>query len=130
MVTLNVHIPNAYPSWLAELANRYELAWATTWENLANQHLAPLLGLENDLSVVEFSKRAPSLEQIERVEVAEWEQIVEFAAERPFVFIDDSAVRLANRFTLRDSASQYAIFAPHGLLRAHVDNLLAHADTL
>jgi hypothetical protein len=132
VATFTVRIPNAYPSWLAELSTRYELAWATTWETLANTYLAPLLGLDDDLPVVEFSKHPPSLDQIQRDEIAEWkwEQLVEFAGGHPFVFIDDAADRLANRFPMRDSSNRCAIFAPHGLLREHVDKLLAHADTM
>jgi hypothetical protein len=72
VATFTVRIPNAYPSWLAELSTRYELAWATTWETLANTYLAPLLGLDDDLPVVEFSKHPPSLDQIQRDEIAEW----------------------------------------------------------
>ena len=31
--------------WLAELRERYELVWASTWEEHANTYIAPLLGL-------------------------------------------------------------------------------------
>ena len=42
------------PAVLAELGGRYELVWATAWENHANLILAPALGLPS-LPVVRFS---------------------------------------------------------------------------
>lgn len=44
---------------LTRLAERYELVWATGWEERANEHLPHLLGLElRELPVVTFGGRA------------------------------------------------------------------------
>lgn len=51
---LTVNLSPEHGAWLKELAECYELVWATTWEHHANEHVGPLLGLP-ELPVVEFS---------------------------------------------------------------------------
>ncbi|PVE10903.1 HAD domain-containing protein [Streptomyces scopuliridis] len=70
---------------LLALADRYELVWATTWENDANEWIAPVLGLP-ELPYVEWSgpeRRAPL--------GTFWKTpyVLEYAAGRPFAWVDD-----------------------------------------
>ncbi|MER6126089.1 hypothetical protein ABT173_26395 [Streptomyces sp. NPDC001795] len=67
------------------LALPYELAWATTWMHEANEMIAPVIGLP-ELPVIEWPElfaRDP--------EGLYWKTrtIVEWAAGRPFVWVDD-----------------------------------------
>lgn len=60
------------------LALPFELVWATTWEDLANKHIGPHIGLP-ELPVVRFglseTRKVPAL--------------VRYAAGRPFAWVDD-----------------------------------------
>ncbi|MFB7944818.1 hypothetical protein ACFC6L_07820 [Kitasatospora phosalacinea] len=63
----------------------YELVWATTWKDEANQHLAPLLGLP-ELPYVDW----PSMHHGDP-DGLHWKtrQLVAWAAGRPFAWVDD-----------------------------------------
>jgi hypothetical protein len=73
------------------LALPYELAWATTWMHEANEMIAPVIGLPGDLPVIEFTdlfaKDPDGLYWKTR-------QVVEWAAGRPFVWVDDMVTEL------------------------------------
>ena len=77
------------PEVLAELAARYELAWATAWQDNANLLLAPALGLPT-LPVVRFTDPAPD-EVGSRYTGRTWKlpSVQGFAADRPLAWIDD-----------------------------------------
>jgi HAD domain in Swiss Army Knife RNA repair proteins len=70
---------------LEQLAERYELIWATGWEETANEHLPHLLGLPGHLPYLTFDGRV-------RAGPAHWkiEAIDEYAGERPLAWIDDN----------------------------------------
>src|SRR3954470_3196701 len=70
---------------LRRLANRYELVWATGWEEKANEYLPHLLGLAGELPVLTFDGRAV-------FGTAHWklEAIGTYAGARPAAWIDDS----------------------------------------
>ena len=71
---------------LGRLAERFELVWATGWEEKANEYLPRLLGLSAPtLPVLTFDGRAVW-------GTAHWklEAIEEYAADRPAAWIDDS----------------------------------------
>ncbi|WP_210584715.1 HAD domain-containing protein [Streptomyces sp. GESEQ-35] len=64
----------------------YELAWATTWMHEANEMIAPVIGLPGDLPVIEFTNLFA-----EDPDGLYWKtrRVVEWAAGRPFVWVDD-----------------------------------------
>ena len=51
-VEYTVYVDPRFGEWLNGLADRFELAWCTTWGAAANERVAPLLGLPTDLPVV------------------------------------------------------------------------------
>ena len=77
------------PEVLAELAARYELAWATAWQDNANLLLAPALGLPA-LPVVRFTDPAGDEVGL-RHTGRTWKlpSVHRFAADRPLAWIDD-----------------------------------------
>jgi hypothetical protein len=90
---LTVRLSSEHGAWLRELAGRYELIWATTWEHHANAYVGPLLGLP-ELPVVEFSAyrrraRDPRFRIIELLESHKWAPILRHADGRRFAWIDD-----------------------------------------
>jgi hypothetical protein len=69
---------------LRRLMDHYELVWATGWEERANEHLSPLLGLPQ-LPVLRFGPGAT-------FGTAHWKlgPIGDYARGRPLAWIDDS----------------------------------------
>jgi HAD domain in Swiss Army Knife RNA repair proteins len=79
-------IPQAVGPRLISLAERFELVWATGWEERANEHLPFLLRLPfRDLPWLSFDGRAV-------FGSAHWkvDAIAEYAADRPAAWIDDN----------------------------------------
>jgi hypothetical protein len=71
---------------LCRLAERFELVWATGWEEKANEYLPPMLGLEQrELPVLTFDGRAV-------FGSAHWkvDAIDRYAGSRPAAWIDDN----------------------------------------
>jgi hypothetical protein len=109
---------------LGRLAERFELVWATGWEEKANEYLPHLLGMPKPLPVLTFDGRAV-------FGTAHWKlgAIEEYAGNRPAAWIDDS-------FDERCSDWANARAAPTLLVRTdpavgmtddHVDRLLRWA---
>lgn len=127
IVTFKVCLPSAYAAWLAELSTHFELAWATTWEHLANTHIAPLLGLD-DLAVVAFSTLDIPDRYGDDSARWKWDGLTRFAGDRPFVFLDDGAENLAREYPLVGDADRAALWIERGLTRDHVDAVIAWAQ--
>ncbi|MDX2749618.1 hypothetical protein PV413_03370 [Streptomyces scabiei] len=70
------------------LALPFELVWATTWEHDANEWIGWRIGLprERDLPVIEFGDQFA--DRPDGTYVKTW-RVVEYAAGRPFVWVDD-----------------------------------------
>jgi hypothetical protein len=70
---------------LSRLAERFELVWATGWEEKANEYLPRLLGWERELPVLTFDGRAV-------FGSANWKvgAVDAYAAGRPAAWIDDN----------------------------------------
>lgn len=116
-------------AWLRELSGTYELCWATTWQDSANAHIAPLLGLP-DLPVVPVNRytRQPGDPRIRLTELLsghKWAPLLRYAAGRPFAWIDDVVPpRLVRNSLLRGDRLLLRVDPVQGLERHHVDRLL------
>lgn len=135
ILTHTVLLSARHGAWLRELADIYDLVWATTWEHGANLHIAPRLGLP-PLPVVEFSGYRPRpgdppLREAERYSARKWAPILRYAAGRPFAWTDDMIPRrLVRRARFRPDRLLLPVNPAHGLPRAHVNRLLATPPTL
>jgi hypothetical protein len=121
-------IPDAVGSRLERLAERYELVWATGWEEKANEYLPLILGLSpRELPWLGFDGRAV-------FGTAHWklEAIEEYAGERPAAWIDDSLdedcvawadARAAPTLLVRTDSAV-------GLTDEQVERLLSWADAV
>lgn len=118
--------------WLRELALRYELVWATTWEEKANEHIAPALGLPA-LPVVHFTGRLSLPVDPQLMEVfpaRKWASILRYAEGRPFAWIDDAIPpRLVRQALFRHDQVLIPIEPGQGLQRHQVDRLLQRPPT-
>ena len=113
---------------LRTLAEKFDLVWATGWEERANEHLPHILGLPfRDLPYLAFGARAV-------FGSAHWklDAIDDYAGDRPAAWIDDS---------IDDECMAWAEGRPTptlivhtesatGLTDEHVDELLRWADAL
>lgn len=114
------------PAWLAELAEVFELVWATTWEHDANAILAPALGLP-DLPVITFTGSV-----VGPGETVKLPSIRRYVGERRFAWVDDRIGVDATAWAAHRSAATFLrdIDPAAGLTRHDVDALLEFATSL
>lgn len=117
------------PELLAELQTRFELAWATAWQDNANLLLAPALGL-SELPVVRFRDPAPD-EVGDRYLGRTWKlpSVRRFAGERRLAWVDDDLHADAYAWATRRGPGAKLITTEPllGLTDAEVRALLAFA---
>lgn len=87
---LRVWLKKAHGSELLKLAEVFELVWASTWGPEANRLISPALGLP-ELDYVDFWAENKDPGRPERTDGVYWKTplIVQYAAKRPFAWIDD-----------------------------------------
>ena len=110
---------------LGRLAGRYELVWATGWEEKANEYLPRLLGLSaRELPVLSFDERP-------QWGTAHWKlaAIDHYAGDRPAAWIDDSLDERCQRWARERSGPTLLVrTAPAtGIEDEHVERLLEWA---
>jgi HAD domain in Swiss Army Knife RNA repair proteins len=119
------YISTACAGHLERLASRYELVWATGWEETANEYLPHLLGLPGHLPFLSFDGQV-------RGGPAHWktDAIARYARERPLAWIDDNVDESCRAWAEERSAPTLIIeTARHvGMQDDHVALLLAWAD--
>jgi len=113
---------------LERLAERFELVWATGWEEKANEYLPFILELPfRELPVLTFEGRAV-------FGSAHWklDAIEEYAGERPAAWIDDNFDESCEEWARERSAPTLLVRTETatGLTDEHVEELLAWADEL
>ena len=112
---------------LLQLAEHFELVWATGWEERANDHLPLLLGLPSDLPVLTFGGRA-------RFGTAHWklDALDEYAGERPLAWVDDSLDESCHEWARQRTAPTLLIptRSDIGLTDSQVDAMIEWASEL
>ena len=110
---------------IARRGERFELVWATGWEEKANEYLPHLLGMPGDLPVLTFDGRAV-------FGSAHWKlgAIDAYAGDRPAAWIDDFVDDECRAWAERRQAPTLIIEAESaiGLTEEHVEELLRWAD--
>jgi hypothetical protein len=136
-----VILDSEHGPWLRELAAAgFELVWATTWEDEANEHLLEHLGLPK-LPVVPFTAEdelrlplpelLPPFKFSDRHNVWHWKapSVLRYAGERPFVWFDDDFSVLHDFKWAEERDETIPTYLEHmrphkGLMRHHVDKAL------
>jgi hypothetical protein len=112
---------------LERLAGRYELVWATGWEETANEYLPHLLGLPGDLPCLTFNGNV-------RAGAAHWkiEAIDTYAGGRPLAWIDDNVDESCRAWATERRAPTLIIetVRHEGMHDEHVEVLIRWADEL
>ena len=121
------YISSGCSRYLERLARRYELVWATGWEETANEYLPHLLGLPASLPCLTFDGRV-------RAGAAHWkiEAIEEYAGERPLAWIDDNVDASCLAWARERSAPTLIVetVRHEGMGEDHVELLLKWAQEL
>lgn len=123
------------PGWLARLAERYELIWATTWNEMANERLCAPLGLP-ELPWIDFqaisSRRRNDADL--RYGCPKLAAVRDYLAARrvPAAWVDDSITLAVLRWARRQR--QPLLFLPThvhvGVTERHVERLERWAEGL
>lgn len=119
-----VRLCTAHGPWLRELAVRFELVWATAWEDEANRLLAPLLTLPV-LPVIGFPPTPfGDLDKLPAVAA--------FADQRSLAWIDDALSPEAYEWAADRPVATLLLDADpaEGLTRSLIDHALRWADGL
>jgi Swiss Army Knife RNA repair-like protein len=110
---------------LERLGERFELVWATGWEEKANEYLSHILGLGRELPVLTFDGRAV-------FGSAHWKlgAIDAYAGDRPAAWVDDFVDGECRAWAERREAPTLIVEAESavGLTDEHVEELLGFAD--
>ena len=110
---------------LARLAERYELVWATGWEEKANEHLPQIIGIPSNLPTLTFDGRAV-------FGTAHWklEAIAEYAGGRRAAWIDDALDERCTAWAESRAAPTLLVETDPatGITDEHVERLLRFAD--
>lgn len=110
---------------ILRLAERYEVVWATGWEDRANERLPAILGLEAELPYLTFDGNA-------RFGSAHWKvgPIDDYAADRPLAWIDDCLDETCHAWAAQRSAPTLLVPTEpfEGLTEDLTDALLRWVD--
>ncbi|MFE4591522.1 HAD domain-containing protein [Streptomyces laurentii] len=126
---LRVWLNPAHGNALRALAGAYELVWATTWKDEANEWIGPHLGLPELPSIdwPQMHGKAP------RGTFWKTQYILEYAAGRPFAWVDDDITAYDHEYVERNhlaAALLLHVDPQLGLLRADFDRLADWAAAL
>jgi Swiss Army Knife RNA repair-like protein len=110
---------------LGRLGDRFELVWATGWEEKANEYLPHILELGRELPVLRFDGRAV-------FGSAHWklQAIDDYAAERPVAWIDDFLDKECRAWAERRAAPTLLVESESavGITEEQVEELLAWVE--
>ena len=118
-------IPDEAGPRIRRLGERYELVWATGWEERANDVLPMILGLPAELPVLTFGGRAV-------FGTAHWklDALDRYAGSRPLAWIDDSLDESCHEWAAARAAPTLLVPCEPdiGITDAHVEAMLIWAE--
>ena len=118
-------IPDSVGERLRRLKDRFEMVWATGWEEKANEYLPFILELDAELPVLTFDGQAV-------FGSAHWkvDAIDRYAADRPAAWIDDNLDESCHFWAASREAPTLLVETKSatGMTDEHVQQLLAWAD--
>jgi hypothetical protein len=82
---LRLLLSREHGTWLTRLASEFELVWATSWENDADELIAELVGLPRGLPVIAFDTWKAGDEGW----LTKLPDVVKFVGDRPLAWVDD-----------------------------------------
>lgn len=100
-VTLN---PALHGPWIAALRQQADVVWATTWEQAANDLIAPLLGIEPLPVGISATKQPPTSKHLSPRDSTAWKGEALSAAfpDRALVWVDDQNLVYADALDVQE----------------------------
>ncbi|MGC5286816.1 HAD domain-containing protein [Micromonospora sp. DT231] len=119
-----VRVNPTHGAWITEASTVLDIAWATSWNDEANQLLAPLLHI-TALPVITMP--APPFHPSDKIPL-----IAAYARQRPTAWIDDLHTPQAHHWAATRTSPTLLITADPtiGLTRKAIDHVIAWAKTL
>jgi hypothetical protein len=121
------YVPDRAGELICKLADHFDVVWATGWEQEANTRVRDVLGLEDELPVLRFGKKAVHGS-------SEWKiQLVDrYARHRPAAWIDDNLCGDHEEWAERRPEPTLLVPTdPHvGICPEDVERLIDWADSL
>ena len=117
-------LPPEASEWFAQVANAFDIVWATTWAEHANRVIAPKLGLPT-LPTVAFNMD-------ERALTPKLRSVIDAVGDRPCAWVDDDLHEDANTWAAGREVPTLLMHVDgrKGMTRRHVDRLLNWAAML
>lgn len=117
-------LPPGAGEWFAQLAEAFDIVWATTWIDMANRVVAPRLGLP-PLPAIAFRLDA-------RAPTSKLRSVIDSVGDRPCAWLDDDLHEDADTWAAGREVPTLLIHVEGGtgLTRRHVDRLLGWAAML
>ena len=114
---LRVLLSARHGAWLTGLANDFELAWATSWEDDADRLIAERVGLPRGLPVIRFD--AAQTGWMDKLP-----DVIQFVGDRPTAWLDDDLGPEAHAWAAARAVPTLLVQPDHriGLTEAHIDN--------
>lgn len=113
---------------IARLAGTFELAWASGWEDRANDHLPQLLGMPGPLPFLRFTRGSGAGSSMR----AHWklDAIDAYAGKRVLAWVDDAFDRSCEQWASDRGAPTLLVATEPavGLTEAHAERLLGWAS--
>lgn len=127
-----------HASWVAALADRFEMVWATMWQHRAPAALAPVVGFGADWPWIDFGAyQAHATTQRTGWGVGSYKfpGVVATVGDRPMVWIDDDLEMAIYEWAVERDASGIPTllvqpFPDEGWTRAEFDAVMAFAESL
>lgn len=79
-----LHLHPKHGRWMRELQDRFEVVWATTWEDGADRDIAPEIGAPRGLPYIEFDGPQGYFG-----ETWKFGPVIKYVGDRPFAWLDD-----------------------------------------
>lgn len=119
--TSDIVFSRAHGTWLRELSISFDLVWASTWGDTANETFGLVLGLPRLVSL--------DLAELPRVGTRKLDRVKAFVGDRPMAWVDDELYEDADQWAeVRAAPTALIRTAPYvGLTEEHVDRLRAFA---
>jgi hypothetical protein len=122
---LRVMLAREHGIWLTDLAEDFDLVWATSWENDADRLIADLVGLPRGLPVITFESPQTGW-------TTKLPDVVRFVGDRPVAWADDALGPEEHAWARTRRVPTLLVQPDHrvGLTPSHIEQLRSFAAGL
>ena len=121
---MTVLLSPAHGRWLTALADRFDLVWATSWEQDADLLIADLVGIPRGLPFITFTNQSGWTAKLPDVD--------RYVGDRAVAWVDDQLGPEIQAWAAARTSPTLLVATDHrvGLTMDHIEQLQAFADSL